>query len=687
MSALPDVLAGPIVRRTTPDRVVVWIAATTFLDPPHLALYDGGAADAARIACDAEYYPVMLGAKLVVYLLMARPRTPLRPGAVYGYDVLLNGRVPLFAPGDLEQIVLRRQRRPTFLLGRTRGTDIRLLYGSCRKLHGPPPDLMRAADERLAERKAAERPEYLLLGGDQVYADDVAGSVLAFSAPLRTALFTRTETIPGLPPTVYDTTLSRTAALKPFFTSSHMDHHLLTFAEYASVYLLAWNPALWIYLKTVGAAGDRPAIPTHMVLGARRARRVLANVVTYMCFDDHEVTDDWFRTERWTGNLERFRGATQIAANGMAAYWAFQGWGNDPDAFDDGFRSMVGGYALSAGRGAQQTYQSLKNARWSFVAPTAPPIVVLDTRTKRATSKGYADSVDYGFQPRSIHPLSPGLLGQGIQSAPTVTERVRNREAPRLLDADERDRVASLIRAHARPGMPLIVVAPAPVFGYPPLEKLQDEAGRLRPDMADLESWGGNPRNLIDAVDLFGARRPAPLVILSGDVHYGFEVTGRIWRGADTFPFLQLCSSALKNKPIGTEAKALAFLSRFWNEDRSYIYWDWHHDDEADGPIAWMDASRPSTKVFDALYGERSFAIATQFLRREGRTDAFGRIETRNNLGELEIERGVVWHRHWTVDAQGKTITRPWQAWRLEQWPIPDLAMMVRQVVEELFAE
>jgi hypothetical protein len=39
----------------------------------------------------------------------------------------------------------------------------------------------------------------------------------------------------------------------------------------------------------------------------------------------------------------------QVVANGLAAYWAFQAWGNNPDLFDQDFVDAVSGYLCKSG--------------------------------------------------------------------------------------------------------------------------------------------------------------------------------------------------------------------------------------------------------------------------------------------------------------------------------------------------
>ena len=75
-----------------------------------------------------------------------------------------------------------------------------------------------------------------------------------------------------------------------------------------------------------------------LVSDARRAgsglRKVLANTPTYMIFDDHEVTDDWNLNDSWTQAVMGRPLGVRIIANGLAAFWAFQAWGNAPEVYD-----------------------------------------------------------------------------------------------------------------------------------------------------------------------------------------------------------------------------------------------------------------------------------------------------------------------------------------------------------------
>jgi hypothetical protein len=112
-------------------------------------------------------------------------------------------------------------------------------------------------------------------------------------------------------------------------------------------------------------------------------RRLLANTPTYMVFDDHDVTDDWNITGAWRSRVESSPAGRRTVANALAAYWAFQGWGNDPDRADGEIRAAIIGRADGSVSADEFDTVMWGFDRWSFVAPTEPPTLFLDTRTRR----------------------------------------------------------------------------------------------------------------------------------------------------------------------------------------------------------------------------------------------------------------------------------------------------------------
>jgi hypothetical protein len=71
-------------------------------------------------------------------------------------------------------------------------------------------------------------------------------------------------------------------------------------------------------------------------LALPKVRRALANVPTYMIFDDHEVTDDWYLNPMWRDRVLTNRLGKTTVRNGLISYALFQGWGNDPIKFESG---------------------------------------------------------------------------------------------------------------------------------------------------------------------------------------------------------------------------------------------------------------------------------------------------------------------------------------------------------------
>lgn len=69
---------------------------------------------------------------------------------------------------------------PTFVLPPKKVDELRIIQGSCRKPHGESTDALEILDDLIAvdNDNPTTRPHLLLLGGDQIYADDVADDLL-----------------------------------------------------------------------------------------------------------------------------------------------------------------------------------------------------------------------------------------------------------------------------------------------------------------------------------------------------------------------------------------------------------------------------------------------------------------------------------------------------------------------------
>ena len=202
-----------------------------------------------------------------------------------------------------------------------------LMHGSCRKPHCQSNDGLIQVDAYIEKRLAepTTRPAMLLLTGDQIYADDVAGPMLVAIHQVISLLGLYDESWQGslansseallqsefcyyqrdllLPfevanKAVYEKFFA--ASKKPIFTSVNAKNHLVTLAEVFAMYLLVWSPELWAYIHFENQA----IAPSHQALyqkeqqqiekfskGLIQVRRALAHLPVYMIFDDHDVTD------------------------------------------------------------------------------------------------------------------------------------------------------------------------------------------------------------------------------------------------------------------------------------------------------------------------------------------------------------------------------------------------------------
>lgn len=410
-----------------------------------------------------------------------------------------------------------------------------------------------------------ERPALLLMTGDQVYADDVGGPLIRRLSELGRILTGWDETIPGMgrvPSRI--PVYGRTNELKNTqsgFTSGSSDNHLMTFGEYAAMYLMAWNEGVWEdvlpdhpeYLSDEQKElYDKEAQKvTAFKEALHKVRRVLANTPTYMIFDDHEVTDDWQISRKWAHDVNNSPCGRRIVSNALAAYWAFQGWGNMPEAFPYDFITAITDHLNS--RNSSDTMANVFDFKmwsfhgWGYWARTDPPIIAIDSRTQREfdSFKGTA----------------------------------------RLLDRYGLDWLRSAWASLGSPkGKDLLILAATPVYGFEPLECLQkiSTSFGIPSSKVDNESWIANRKGFSAFMRcLVEKLSPRSCVVLSGDVHYSFTTKAEFKGVKGKFLFRQCTSSALKNEPKVSRKKLLDRLQSFsrpvehrmgWNPDaKSYV--------------------------------------------------------------------------------------------------------------------
>ncbi len=565
-------LAGPILRRCEASRVCIWLATSTpvtasaevfrFASQTHGELEQVGSGDAKSVKA---------GRNLFVHLIPAMPDADAFPTdelLAYDIEITVDGSEPerLADLGLLDgpvKLTYEDLPLPTFFIRKDLAA-LNLLHGSCRLLHGKGEDSLVAGDEVL-ERHAkdvTQRPGALFFTGDQIYADEVAGAMMEHVTRLGAAMLGPEDdtSVPDMPPlsSIPVNGRQELTADKAKFTSDKASNHLMSFGEFAGMALATLSNVGWP--ETFPSSEEAiPMIPGQRsaTLKARRKydsevadletahrsmprfRRVLANIPVYTMFDDHDVTDDWNLNGNWQGNVRGSASGRRIVANALAAFWTFQGWGNDPDLYDDSFIDTVTGFYGGGGTGPEEFESALWDfSGWSYHAPTNPPAIVLDTRTQRSFD-------------------SP----EG---------------AARLMKDSEMARVKDLVRASGyKPEAPLILVSAVPVFGLELQERRQKFlVDKVGPYEIDFEAWHSNLHGFVDFMHLLiDELELKSCVLLSGDVHYGLNARASFSIEDKELPFAQLVSSSQKHS--GEMSKtALNLLGKLVSKEHERVGWD-----------------------------------------------------------------------------------------------------------------
>ncbi|MFN2489340.1 MAG: hypothetical protein ABR529_06335 [Actinomycetota bacterium] len=657
--ALPQLLAGPILRRTEAKRISIWVATTASVRPSAeiLRFVDGPYSAPVPIAA-AGARSAALGKNLSVHLITITPEEGAFPtDELLAYDVELRDGEGASDGHRLESLGLLRGSTPlsygsfplpTFYV-RERAPALRVMHGSCRLLHGGGEDSFLAADEVIARsaHDIAQRPSAIFLTGDQIYADDVGGPIIGHLRRLATTLVGAEDetSVPGIG-SLADVGVDDRGNLvldQARFTSARPQNHLMSFGEFAAMYITAWNEAVWpssfasateVLSTTRSRFADARAARRYerqrrYLEAARGAlpavRRVIANTPTYTNFDDHDTTDDWNLTQAWRDGVWKSPTGRRIVANALAAYWAFQGWGNDPDAYDDSFIATITGFLTGdpSDRGDSFDHALWSFDRWSYFAPTNPPAIVIDTRTQRDY-----DSPDGGA---------------------------------RLLGRRARGHVIELMsKSRYRREDPLIVVSAVPVFGFELQERRQKYlVDRLGPYEIDFEAWHSNLRGLVDFMQMLVEDiDPSSCIMLSGDVHYGVNARASFVIEDKTLLFTQLVSSGQKH--AGTAAKtALNTLGRLLKTKHTRLGWDRPPDCKRQNNVAdrimlravntdeWADDSpvflAPRDVKLLGIKQPPDFRECRIYVRPQGRNPSI--LVGENNMGFVSLEDDQVTHR------------------------------------------
>lgn len=292
-----------------------------------------------------------------------------------------------------------------------------------------------------------------------------------------------------------------------------------------------------------------------------RVRRSLANVPTYMIFDDHDISDDWYLNRAWcTGVLGKPLGR-RVVQNGLLAYALFQAWGNTPGQFQPGQpgeKLLVAAQKWSASAGTdpevgaqigrylglpapdpnsglplfKQDQDLLVLDReplaldWHYIVRSHNhEVLVLDTRTWR----GYPPDPEAAVAPPRL--LGPSAFKQQIQIPLAQTNPI----------------------TPTNPSLVTLVVAPTNLISLRIIDLVQtwdlQQGNVFNNDVGD--AWNLNKIAFAQLLATLFAQRDR-VVVLSGDIHYGYAACLNYWthpqsKTPDSYVLVQLTASPLKN--------------------------------------------------------------------------------------------------------------------------------------------
>lgn len=368
LPCLPLILAGPILRRTEPDAVTVWVA----LKKPcqvGLSVYATHAGHIiANPILEGSRATVPLGQYLHVVAVTAKPvsRDQLEPGQIYAYSLTFSnydgGLLKVLNsesyPSNIT-VSYFEHGLPTFALPPEDLNHLRIVHGSCRKPHGGGQDALPMLDDLIAldPKQPNSRPHQLFFTGDQIYGDDVADALLWAVTEAGDTLLGWEENLPTgdgykKPKDLKSGRRSDIAKAHAGFTAMLVNHpekaksHLFSLGEYYAMYLFAWSQVLWPRFPPGNKICQHPKQAKlwdqevdalqNFARDLWKVRRILANVPTYTICDDHDITDDWCLNREWCNRVFSKPLGRRAVQNGMLAYALFQGWGNTPDQFESG---------------------------------------------------------------------------------------------------------------------------------------------------------------------------------------------------------------------------------------------------------------------------------------------------------------------------------------------------------------
>jgi len=536
---LPQVIAGPIVRKVTSTECHIWVV-TSNADSPALNL----SANEVVVSGNCQRETIRVGKYAFIHLLSFTSSEPFEDTARIGYSLSFSD--------DAQQASWENEQRGLLYDGQSSlcfhytETPETILHGSCRKPHFHSDDALAQVDvlHKNAFKKENDFPDLLLMTGDQIYADDVAGPMLKaihsvidrlglYHEALEGAVVTNTNELAThehgyyereqlLPQIATNTVLSSIffgAKKKPVFTSVNAQNHLIGSAEIIAMYLLVWSDTLWADINI-----DKDGIPPkyHAIFDKEhealngfvkqlpQVRRALAHIPTYMIFDDHDVTDDWNLTRGWEQEVYGNPLSKRMIGNALIGYLLCQGWGNAPKKV----APLIAKVQESMGESGLNSHDEIIDDlldfdQWHYRLDTTPPIEVLDTRTQRWRSESNMNKPSGLMDWEALCDFQHSIIGKES----------------------------------------VIVVSAAPIYGVKVIEAIQKVFTFFGKALTvDAENWMAHKGTANVILNIFRHyKTPPDFIILSGDVHYSFVYDVRLRFRRNSPHITQFTCSGLKN--------------------------------------------------------------------------------------------------------------------------------------------
>ena len=536
---MPQVIAGPIVRKVTSTECHIWVV-TSNADSPTLNL----SANEVVVSGNCQRETIRVGKYAFIHLLSFTSSEPFEDTTRIGYSLSFSD--------DAQQASWENEQRGLLYDGQSSlcfhytETPETILHGSCRKPHFHSDDALAQVDvlHKNAFKKQNDFPDLLLMTGDQIYADDVAGPMLKaihsvidrlglYHEALEGAVITNTNELAThehgyyereqlLPQIATNTVLSSIffgAKKKPVFTSVNAQNHLIGSAEIIAMYLLVWSDTLWADINI-----DKDGIPPkylaifdkeHEALNGfvkqlPQVRRALAHIPSYMIFDDHDVTDDWNLTRGWEQEVYGNPLSKRMIGNALIGYLLCQGWGNAPKKV----APLIAKVQESMGESGLNSHDEIIDDlldfdQWHYRLDTTPPIEVLDTRTQRWRSESNMNKPSGLMDWEALCDFQHSIIGKKS----------------------------------------VIVVSAAPIYGVKVIEAIQKVFTFFGKALTvDAENWMAHKGTANVILNIFRHyKTPPDFIILSGDVHYSFVYDVRLRFRRNSPHITQFTCSGLKN--------------------------------------------------------------------------------------------------------------------------------------------